>query len=151
MLVRNRRVHLKVHDPLLSKLFGKFLLNKHRPRLFLYFFVFSLVSPSPPVAGKLILHSCLILVTNDFRHSHTYHFKPKRLLLTRCTSSWRCWDVDNSVAAVDRVHTAQVNTVLPRVSFWGVPFRHYHILFHPPKQEHPLKKGNSQLTGSTSC
>jgi hypothetical protein len=33
------------------------------------------------------------------------------------------------------------------VSFWGIPFTQYHILF-PPCQQAPLKKGKSQMESS---
>ncbi len=41
----------------------------------------------------------------------------------------------------------QVYATLSRVSFWRIPFTHYHILFHPCRQV-PLKKGNSQMDSS---
>jgi hypothetical protein len=40
-----------------------------------------------------------------------------------------------------------VYIALSRVSFWGIPFTQYHILFLPCRQP-PLKKGNSQLESS---
>jgi hypothetical protein len=48
------------------------------------------------------------------------------------------------VKDVDRIrkHTGVRN--LSRVSFWGIPFTQYHILF-PPCQ---LKKGNSNMDSS---
>ncbi len=89
MPVRNRSVQLKVLKHFYLICLENPFKKKDSPRLFLYYIVFSLVSPSPPVAGKLILHSCLILVTNDFRTSHTYSItsKPKRLLYTRRTAN----------------------------------------------------------------
>jgi hypothetical protein len=44
-----------------------------------------------------------------------------------------------------RQHRGVRNT--SRVSFWGIPFTHYHILF-PDCRQPPLKKGNSQMDSS---
>jgi hypothetical protein len=51
------------------------------------------------------------------------------------------------VKDVDRIrqHTGVRNT--SRVSFWGIPFPQYHILFLHCRQP-PLKKGNSQMDSS---
>jgi hypothetical protein len=41
------------------------------------------------------------------------------------------------VKDVDRIESIKMYATLSRVSFCGIPFTQYHILFHP-------KKGNSQ-------
>jgi hypothetical protein len=44
-------------------------------------------------------------------------------------------------------HTGVRNIIQARVSFWGISFTQYYILFHPCRQV-PLKKGNSQMDSS---
>ena len=43
--------------------------------------------------------------------------------------------------------STQVYATSSWVSFWGISFTQYHILFHPCRQV-PLKKGNSQMDSS---
>jgi hypothetical protein len=55
--------------------------------------------------------------------------------------------IETEVKDVDRIESIQVYATLSRVSFWGIPFTQYHILFHLCRQV-PLKKGKSQMDSS---
>jgi hypothetical protein len=64
--------------------------------------------------------------------------------------------IETEVKDVDRIRAYKCTryATLSRVSFWGIPFTQYHILFPPAdrpfsKKETPLfKKGNSQVDSS---
>jgi hypothetical protein len=56
-------------------------------------------------------------------------------------------DAGTEMKGVDRKESIQVYAILSRVSFWGVPFTQYHILFSLCRQA-PFKKGNSQTDSS---
>ena len=47
--------------------------------------------------------------------------------------------IETEVKDIDRIESIQVYTILTRVSFWGVPFPQYHILF-PHCRQAPLQK-----------
>ncbi len=55
--------------------------------------------------------------------------------------------IATEVKDIDRIESIQVYAILSRVSFWGVPFTQYHILF-PLCRQAPFKKGNSQTDSS---
>jgi hypothetical protein len=53
--------------------------------------------------------------------------------------------IETEMKDIDRIRRLQVYAILSRVSFWGLPFTQYHILFPPADS---LKKENSQMDSS---
>jgi hypothetical protein len=55
--------------------------------------------------------------------------------------------IETELKDVDRIRANRCTQLFSRVSFWGIPFTQYHILFLPCRQP-TLKKGSSQMESS---